>query len=70
MYPDTQQKHILNLWFNAFNDMYNSTIIFLRKYLPYGFIRNYKNVYFENKLLNYFNGFLTLSYDPFLFFKR
>jgi hypothetical protein len=45
IFPNQHQKNILLYWSNAFNIMYNETIIFLRKHLPYGFIWNYKKYY-------------------------
>jgi len=48
MFPDILQSYILDYWFNAFNIMYNHTIIFLRKHLPYTIIINYKNYYYQH----------------------
>jgi IS605 OrfB family transposase len=54
MFPNQYQKNILDFWFNAFNIMYNETIILLRKHLPYGFIWNYK-IYYDKHIIFYKN---------------
>lgn len=42
IYPTNEQRDILNYWFNSFNIMYNETILFLRKHVPYGNFKFYK----------------------------
>ena len=46
-FPNKEQKCILKYWFYAFNIMYNDTILFLRKHIPYGNIR-YLKIYYTN----------------------
>ena len=52
MYPNDYQKSIFDKWFDSFARVYNATIIFLRKHLPYGTIKEFKMLYNQNKILN------------------
>lgn len=45
-----EQKDILNNWFNADKKMYNITVSFLRKNLPYAIIHMYKKFHDMNKI--------------------
>lgn len=47
IFLNKEQKEILKYWFNAFNIMYNETILFLRKHIPYGNIK-YLKIYYNN----------------------
>ena len=49
MHLNTIQQNIFEKWFYSFGSMHNATIIFLRKHLPYGSIKEYKKLYYINK---------------------
>ena len=49
MHLNTIQQNIFEKWFYSFGSMHNATIIFLRKHLPYGSIKEYKKLYCINK---------------------
>lgn len=48
-YPTQSQIEILNKWFDADKQLYNHTVCFVRKQLPYKLIQTYKKVNKEKK---------------------
>jgi hypothetical protein len=52
-HPDDYQKNILKFWFLADKEMYNATISFIRKVLPYISIRLYKTAHSKKKFYFY-----------------